>query len=51
MFNYPTISKLAHKIPLTDDDFLDTYDYSRVNSVLERNKAKNFKTISKIDVR
>lgn len=51
LFNYPTISKLAHKIPLADDDFAETYDYSRVNSVLERNKIKNFKTLSKIEVR
>lgn len=32
-------------------DFLKTYDYSKVNRVLERNTTQNFKTISKTDVR
>lgn len=51
IFNYPTIKKLAHKIPVSNDTFIKDYDYSRVNEVLARNTSTNFKTISKIDVR
>lgn len=50
IFNYPTIRKLSKKLPLTEDNFIENYDYSRVNKVLERNSIQNFKTISKIDV-
>lgn len=32
-------------------DFLKTYNYSKVDKVLERNTVQNFKTISKTDVR
>lgn len=49
IFNFPTISMLAHKIPKQEDDFIQTYDYTRVNEVLSRNTEENFKTISEID--
>lgn len=32
-------------------DFLKSYDYTKVDKVLERNTVQNFKTISKIEVR
>lgn len=32
-------------------DFLKTYDYSKVDRVLERNSTQNFKTISKTEIR
>lgn len=32
-------------------DYLKTYDYTKVNKVLERNTQENFKTISKIEPR
>lgn len=51
IFNFPTIKELAHKLPKQDDDFIKTYDYTRVNKVLARNTAQNFKNLSKIDVR
>lgn len=50
IFNYPTIRKLSKKLPLEEDNFIETYDYSKVNKVLERNSLQNFKTISRIDV-
>lgn len=32
-------------------DYIKDYDYTKVNKVLARNAAKNFKTISNINVR
>lgn len=46
-----TKQKPLHTSVKQNYDFLKTYDYSKVNRVLERNTAQNFKTISKIDVR
>lgn len=51
IFMHPTIKELAHKIPSEYDDFLEKYDYSIVNKVLERNTYQNFKTISKANIR
>lgn len=51
IFNFPTIRQLSHKIPSITDDFIEKYDYSKVNDVLSRNIVKNFSTISKIKVR
>lgn len=49
IFNFPTIKELANKIPVVIDDFIEKYDYSRVNEVLSRNTNENFKTISKLE--
>ena len=51
IFKYPTIRKLSHKLPKEKNTYFQDYDYSKVNEVLARNTTKNFKTISKIDVR
>ncbi len=50
IFNFPTIRKLSHKLPSITDDFIEKYDYSRVNKVLSRNTIKNLSTISKAKI-
>ena len=37
IFNYPTIAQLSKKLPSPISEFMENYDYSRVNSVLEKN--------------
>ena len=44
-------TKSSHTMPNQNYDFLKTYDYTKVDHVLERNTNENFKTISKIEVR
>ena len=51
IFNFPTIKELSKKLPKTHDDFLETYDYTKVNDVLARNTWYNAKFINKIKVR
>lgn len=51
IFNFPTIRKLSHKLPTIKDDFIEKYDYSKVNDVLARNTTKNLSTISKAKIR
>lgn len=51
IFNFPTIRKLSHKLPAIKDDFIEKYDYSKVNDVLARNTTKNLSTISKAKIR
>ena len=51
IFNFPTIRQLSDKLPVEVDNFIEEYDYSKVNDVLSRNTSANFKTISKINVR
>ena len=51
IFNFPTVRKLANKIPPEDDDFIKNYDYSRINKVLARNNLRNLKRVTKINVR
>ena len=50
---FTTKSKLNTSSTLQNKnyDFLKTYDYSKVDKVLERNISQNFKTISKTDPR
>lgn len=43
--------KVSSNLQNKNYDFLKTYDYTKVDKVLERNTIQNFKTISKIDVR
>lgn len=45
IFNYPTIAQLSKKLPSPISEFMENYDYSRVNSVLEKNVIENIKTI------
>lgn len=49
IFNFPTIKALAHKIPVIKDNFIEEYNYSKVDDVLSRNNFNNFKSISKIN--
>ena len=54
IFAHPTIkelSSLKHTETVIDNSFMANYDYSKINSVLERNKLENISTISKYDVK
>lgn len=45
IFNYPTISQLSKKIPSTESSFIDNYDYSSVNEILNKNIEENLSSI------
>ncbi len=49
IFNFPTIKELSHKLPKIKDDFIEKYDYSKVNKVLARNTIKNMKLTTKMN--
>lgn len=51
IFNFPTIRQLSKKLPVSNDRFLEEYDYSRVNDVLARNADFTAKSTTKIKVR
>lgn len=50
-FAVATKKKASSSLQNKNYDFLKTYDYTKVDKVLERNTIQNFKTISKIDAR
>lgn len=50
IFNYPTISQLSSKLPSPIDNFMNNYDYSKVNEVLKRNTIENLNTIKKLNI-
>ncbi len=51
IFNYPTISQLSKKLPSPVSDFMNDYDYSRVNTVLKRNTIDNLKSIKEQNIK
>ena len=51
IFNFPTIRKLSHKLPSIKDNFIEDYDYSKVNDILSRNTIKNISTISRAKIK
>lgn len=51
IFNYPTIAQLSKKLPSPVSDFMNDYDYSRVNTVLKRNTIDNLKSIKEQNIK
>lgn len=51
IFNFPTIKDLSKKLPVSNDRFLEEYDYTKINDILARNTEFNAKSASKIKVR
>lgn len=45
IFNYPTIKELSNKLPNSEINFIEDYDYNKINSVLSRNTIDNFSSI------
>ena len=45
IFNYPTIKELSNKLPSSEINFIEDYDYDKINSVLARNTLENLSTI------
>ena len=45
IFNYPTIKELSNKLPSSEINFIEDYDYDKINSVLARNTLDNLSSI------
>lgn len=50
IFNYPTIKQLSSKLPDNEINFLKNYDYTKINSVLQRNSLSNLDTIKHANI-
>ena len=50
IFNYPTIKQLSNKLPSPESNFMQNYDYSKINALLQKNVVENISTIKPFEV-